>query len=850
MKHPADYISDHLLVWTTLAFITGIALRPLIKLTETTTTLLAPSVVLFCLTLVALHFLKAAKTFLCLLIPFFVCLGCFHVHLKMQLPVDEHHIYNRITVKTEVVVLGTMTTMATFDGRTSQVTIEAENIRYRESPDLLPATGKILLRLQGAWPDHLSPGDKLVIRAELKRPDSFRTPGSFDYAQYLARRNIWVTGFVRSPLYLQVVHEKQNLFHTLRFLPERLRTRIGEQIDAATPTKQSGVYRAVLIGDRSQLDNETLEAFKGSGTMHILAISGIHMAVITTLLFGGIYWLLSRSEKLLLRFSVRKWAAFFSLPLLIGYGLLAGMNTPVFRAVIMSSIIILSICTDRKKSPAPLLAFAALLMLIINPLQLYTVSFQLSFSAIIGILFLLPILKNLLVTSKDSASQPSLIKRISNWLLAALLVSLVATLITAPLVLQSFNRFSTVGPLANLVMEPLICLWALPAGFLSLPFIFIEPAISSYLLQIGAYGLEIAIRWATLLSSFTFSTIWLPTPPTWLVCIYFFLLGAFGFGRLKSKRWTVFCLVLLAGCTVFFVYPPATFLKKDQDNFRISYLDVGQGSATLLEYPSGFRLLIDGGGSSFSSTTVGERVIAPFLWKKGIRTIDAIAITHPDADHYNGIPFIIKHFSPRTLWVRDKLGHDELFKDLIRLAERKEVEVIVPEDGQHLGDNSEDLTCITNISFQQEKSETPVPRNLANSGLVLKACSQNLCALFPGDIERAGENALTERGYNLQADILLAPHHGSITSNSADFLTAVSPQYLMVSAGKSSTGHFPHKGLAEESENRQITLLSTAAHGTLEVVAYQQGFRIYGNDRENENPLKPFEPENLSNPRQ
>ena len=238
------------------------------------------------------------------------------------------------------------------------------------------------------------------------------------------------------------------------------------------PPKLSGVYRAILIGDYSRVDDATLESFKGSGTMHILSISGLHMTVIGTLVFATLYWLFSRFEKLLLHYPVRKWAGLSCIPVLLGYGLLAGMNTPVFRAVIMSCLVIVAICTNRRKSPSALLACAALIILIVDPLQLFNASFQLSFVATMAILFLFPILKNL-VQSDAAAGPPTARQSLGNWLVAGLLVSAVATLATIPITLYAFNRFSPVGILANLFVEPLICLWSLPAGFLAIPFLFL-----------------------------------------------------------------------------------------------------------------------------------------------------------------------------------------------------------------------------------------------------------------------------------------------------------------------------------------------------------------------------------------
>jgi competence protein ComEC len=332
----------------------------------------------------------------------------------------------------------------------------------------------------------------------------------------------------------------------------------------------------------------------------------------------------------------------------------------------------------------------------------------------------------------------------------------------------------------------------------------------------------------------------LPTPPLWLISIYFFSLIVFTYSCWNKRWWSFFSVFTLSVCILFFVHPPTQYWTGSTAPLRLSYLDVGQGSATFLEYPSGFRLLIDGGGSSFATPTVGERVIAPFLWAKGIQKIDAVIITHPDADHYNGLEFIIEHFSPNILWVRDKDGHDNQFKRLIQLAEKQRISVFIPGKGDLLLEGSKSLECVANISGWGDDANGTDSRSNGNNGLVLKACAQQVCALFPGDIGRSSERALVDQSFDLKADILLSPHHGSVTSNSSQFLEAVSPKHLLVSAGRSTKGYFPHNSLAKECESRQINLFTTSDQGTLEIITKEDSYQLYGYKREDNNPLSSY----------
>ncbi len=842
MKHPAAYISEHLLVFLTLAFTAGLSLTVQYSFpSNTLSKLLLILFVCFCF-LVFLHFTGWQQTVLCLLLPFISALGFSHGQLAGQAPQRADHIFNHIKEKTEVIVSGTMATAAEYDGKTSQVVFNSEYIRFRDDPDFLPSTGKILLRLQGEWPAAFVPGDQMVIRTDLRRVESYRTPGNFDYAQHLARKNIWISGFIRSSLFLQKLKDQPTLFNNLLYLPERLRTAIGRHIDASVSEESRGLYRAILIGDCSRVDEAILETFKGSGTFHILSISGLHMTVIFILLYSSFYWGLNRSERLLFRYPLRKWAAFLCLPVLVFYGLLAGLSTPVFRAVIMSSIVIIAICTNRPKSPSTLLACAALIILTLDPLALFTASFQLSFVATMAIFFFFPALKKLAFPD-DTITPLTFKERIINWLQAGLLVSTAATLATAPITLYAFNRFSPIGIAANLIIEPLICLWSLPAGFVALPFIFWQPDISSWFLQIGALGLSTAVRGTEFFAGLPFATLWLPTPSAFLIAVFYTaLIGCCFWGKATKIRLSISTLSMTVSLFLM-LFPFASIQNNSTKSLNLSFIDVGQGSATLVDFPSGAKVLVDGGGASSTSGTVGERVIAPYLWHKGISRLDTVVITHPDADHYNGLDFIFRRFTPKQLWIRDESGHDENYRQLINLAEQLGIKVIIPEAGDlwESKDKQDILQCLENFasgSFQANPKKSP---GGSNAGIVVKACSKENCTLFPGDIGRANERILLEMNHQLKADFLLSPHHGSITSNSPEFLQAVSPTWLIVSAGKGGQKFFPHPHLHNDCAQLGIKLLTIPQFGTLEVELRDSQWRIFGYSKAGGNPLLPIQ---------
>lgn len=839
MRAILEAVSDHLLVALTLAFALGIAVALLYPLDQP---LLAPlrltMVVLALFLLMFLAFRKEAPIPI-FLTTLFLANGFVHSLHHLQPPIDDHHLFYRIKEKREAVVVGTLLAAPEFDGKLARVRLDTQYLRFPEDPALLPTQGTLLLHLASPWPTTIQPGDLAVVRADLKRPDGYRSPGAFDYPRHLALQGVFVSCFCRSPLLVHKL-DGQGFWQHLRFAPERARMAIGQFLDQSLADPHRALYRAILIGDASAIDDQIMESFKGSGTIHILSISGLHLTIIGTLLYGGVYWLLSRSPRLLASYPLRKWAAFVCLPALIGYGFLAGLNIPVFRAMVMSCLAIFAICGDREKFSSTLLALAALLILAIDPPALALPSFQLSFAATAAILFLVPALKTL-VKGKPREEKVPFPRRFGRWLTAGLLVSAAATAITAPLTLHAFNRASLVGIIANLVVEPLICLWSLPCGFLALSLAFFAPEAAAALLHLGAPSLSAAVTSADFFANLPYSSLWRPSPPFWLLAICG--MGFFGiiWGVRVSRPVTILSTVLFALSLLTMLLPLSLLSPKKVNDLEVTQFDVGQGSATLLRFPSGGKVLIDGGGPATTSTSVGERVIAPYLWRQGILAIDALIITHPDADHFNGLAFILTHFSPKLLWVRDIHGHDEEYRKLLRLAEKLGVAVRVPHKGEELPGLAlgERLSCLVSPATTDAGSAFKVLER-DNSGLLIKTCVGPRCALFPGDIDSNQEQQLVAAGIELKATLLLSPHHGSASSNSKQFLATVAPEYLLVSAGRGGRGHFPHANLPESCRDLGISLLTTQEHGTL-VVDLADEVTITGNQRPGDNPFLPYQ---------
>ncbi|MFH1020451.1 MAG: MBL fold metallo-hydrolase, partial [Pseudomonadota bacterium] len=255
--------------------------------------------------------------------------------------------------------------------------------------------------------------------------------------------------------------------------------------------------------------------------------------------------------------------------------------------------------------------------------------------------------------------------------------------------------------------------------------------------------------------------------------------------------------------------------KRHGNSTQISFLAVGNGSATTVEQPGNGVTLIDGGGPPTGLFNVGERVIAPFLWHRQIRQVEQIILTHAHADHFNGLPWIIKRFKPKVLWLSETSGQEPGFTAFLREAAQAGCQVRIARAGEVLatGSNGFAITCLANLALVEDKDQITgkkaIQDNPNNRGLVLRLDNGGHTFLFPGDIEKDYEEHILKKRDRLKADVLLMPHHGLSSSGSAVFMEAVNPRYCVMSTGKKEP--FP----PVQYQDSGADLFSTARHGSI-----------------------------------
>ena len=634
---------------------------------------------------------------------------------------------------------------------------------------------RVPLRIGLAWwgraeelPD-VHAGERWRLTVRLKRPHGTANPHGFDFEASLLERGVRATGYVRPR---SRAERLSAMVHQPAYWVEATRERLRDRILAALAEREyAGVIAALVMGDQRAITPTQWQTFTRTGVNHLMSISGLHVTMVSGLAYMLILTLWRRSAALTVRLPAPKAAAAGGLAAAFLYTLLAGFAVPAQRTLYMIAVVAVALWCGAASSASLVLALALFVVLLLDPWAVLSAGFWLSFGAVGAILFVMV----------NRVAQP-------HWLEGWLRTQTAVTIALLPLLLALFQQVSLISPLANAFAIPLVSLVIVPLALVGvvLPF---------DLVLVLAHAIMAATMWLLEWMSALPQSVWEQhAPPAWAL-----VLGVVGalwmiLPRGVPSRWlgAVACLPL------FFALPP----QPEPGELRMTVLDVGQGLAAILQTRE-HALVYDAGPAFGPLLDSGNRIVLPYLRATGVRRLDALIVSHDDTDHSGGAASVLQAVPVRSL-----LSSLSPMDPLLFIADRA-VQCRTGQSWEWDGVRFEILHPTAASYVERLKSN--------DRGCVLKVTAPGGSVLLPGDIERSSEERLIAADAALRADILIAPHHGSMTSSTSQFVRAVRPDSVVFAAGYRNRFGHPHPDVVERWRAIGAKLYRTDRDGAISV---------------------------------
>ena len=652
-------------------------------------------------------------------------------------------------------------------------------------------------------------GRRVRLPVTFRRAPRYLNPGVADRERALMWRGVVLLGSVKSALLVDVVGAGPVWREASAAARAFVRRTVARTV-GVHDGRSAGIVTAILIGDRAGLDRETTRRLQAGGIFHVIAISGGNIAILTGVLLA------------LLRLAgVRRRAgALAALGCLLAYRQVVGSEASVVRATFVAASFLAARAADQQSSPLNTLALAAICLVAAAPLALADTGFLLTFGATLGILVGVP--RILDAARPLFAARPGWVRR-ALWPPAGLLAATVcAELALLPVAAAAFSRVTAAGLILNFAAIPLMTVAQL-AGLLAIAAAWLPPAAAAfgYAAHLATAGIVASAGLVDLLPQLA----WRVPPPGPLAAIAWYggWLLTLAPGPRRVVRAAGCGLAAAAGVAmvVGVTGGPGARACPGESPLRALFLDVDQADATLVQFPTGQALLVDAGGSPWGPSAVGERVIAPALWRAGVRRLDYLALTHGDPDHVGGAEAVLRDFRPREVWEGIPVPRSERLRRLRTAALEGGAVWRTLRAGDRL--RADDAQVLV---WHPPAPDWERQRVRNDDSLVIEIRHGDVSLVLPGDVGAEVEARIAGALAPAAQRVLKAPHHGSRTSSSAAFLAALAPTVAIVSAGRDNRFGHPAPAVVRRYETAGAAVFETGRSGAIEVCSDGRAVRV------------------------
>ncbi len=655
------------------------------------------------------------------------------------------------------------------------------------------------------------PGQTVTARLRVVPTRNFGNPGGFDYEWFWQRQGVfwraWPAG--RNTAILWGDRPENRLW--------KLKLALRRSVAELLPQTQGGaMVMALITGDRSLIETATSDATRAAGLAHTLALSGLHVGFVAAMGLG-LAWIVGWIyPSILLSVPRPKLAVLLAAPLVLGYAWLGQPSQSLIRAAIMFAFWGFLLLQGRGRVLMDGLFFALVVIVFFSPFSVFDLSLQMSAVAVAGIGLMFPQVRALFSFGHTWW------QRLLGWAGGLLGISLCANIALMPIVSWNFGTW-TPGILLNLVWIPVLGLAVMPLGLIGMLLASIawSAPLGAKFLSAASMIMGWLLELLRLFGEGGMTPVLTVLRPLWPEIAGCALLLIVALVAWNNRR----VFIGLAGVGfMFMVWPHFSVMMADtQDMVRVTLIDVGLGQSALISTPGGHRWLVDGGGGS-KSFDMGESVVAPYLTYGRPPRLDGVFMSHPDADHSHGLPFILSRFDVGAFYTNGMLPRGRTGKRLRGVMKKDGIVPIPLEAGQIIEMNSDTRLDILHPSSSFESSH-------ANErSLVMRLVrGEKGLALLPGDVERDGLLSILSSGLDMDAEVLVLPHHGSKTSLVLAFYNKVSPVAVLCSNGYLNHFGFPHSVVVERVG---APVFTTSRHGMVTAVW----------DMENDLSIRAFRP--------